>query len=317
MVCPRCIPSTSRICRVPAWGFTTCCGKSSCVANSIWISSIWATGYNTAARWLTRHNTNPRKACWTALGRHSTGLCPDETTSHSTKPSADALLAGHPKDDSQVAGYERSRRRISMKTRLCIFIFSLVLLPLAGLLLSGKEWSELSTDTPATGTPAAAENIAAILLTALMLLGYVLLSNHMIKRRTGNSPMNIQRNYFLWMAAASAMLGWLLAYLNLFTASWPTEQGNPVVQLLLYTPLFALLAPAVLSTRALLGAFPGLLKRLSRGISLPIPSGETLAFSLVPIAALGLLGGAVWPAQLFWLLWIAPLLSLIHISEPT
>jgi len=201
-----------------------------------------------------------------------------------------------------------------MKTRLCIFIFSLVLLPLAGLLLSGKEWSELSTDTPATGTPAAAENIAAILLTTLMLLGYVLLTNHMIKRLTGNSPMNIQRNYFLWMAAASAMLGWLLAYLNLFTASWPTEQGNPAVQLLLYTPLFALLAPAVLSTRALLGAFPGLLKRLSRGISLPIPSGETLAFSLVPIAALGLLGGAVWPAQLFWLLWIAPLLLLIALQ---
>jgi hypothetical protein len=201
-----------------------------------------------------------------------------------------------------------------MKTRLCIFIFSLVLLPLAGLLLSGKEWSELSTDTPAAGTPAAAENIAAILLTTLMLLGYVLLTNHTIKRRTGNSPMNIQRNYFLWMAAASAMLGWLLAYLNLFTASWPTEQGNPAVQLLLYTPLFALLAPAVLSTRALLGAFPGLLKRLSRGISLPIPSGETLAFSLVPIAALGLLGGAVWPAQLFWLLWIAPLLLLVALQ---
>jgi hypothetical protein len=196
-----------------------------------------------------------------------------------------------------------------MKTRLGIFIFSLVLLPLAGLLLSGKEWSELSA-----GIPVAAENIAAILLTTLMLLGYVLLTNHMIKRRTGNSPMNIQRNYFLWMAAASAMLGWLLAYLNLFTASWPTEQGNPAVQLLLYTPLFALLAPAVLSTRALLGAFPGLLKRLARGIPLPMPSGETLAFSLMPIAALGLLGGAVWPAQLFWLLWIAPLLLLVALQ---
>lgn len=196
-----------------------------------------------------------------------------------------------------------------MKTRLGIFIFSLILLPLAGLLLSGKEWSELSA-----GTPADAEHMGTILLTTLMLLGYVMLTNHMIKRRTGNSPMNIQRNYFLWMAAASAMLGWLLAYLNLYTASWPTEQGNPAVQLLLYTPLFALLAPAVLSTRAWLGAFPGLLKRLARGIPLPTPSGKTLAFSLVPIAALGLLGGAAWPAQLFWLLWIAPLLLLVALQ---
>ena len=201
-----------------------------------------------------------------------------------------------------------------MKTRLGIFIFSLVVLPLVGLLLSGKEWSELLTGTPATDTPAAAGDIAAILLTTLLLLGYVLLTNHMIRRRTGNSPMNIQRNYFLWMAVASAMLGWLLAYLNLFTASWPTEQGNPAVQLLLYTLLFALLAPAVLSTRALLGAFPGLLKRLARGIPLPAPGVETLTLGLLPIAELGLLGGAVWPAQLFWLLWIAPLLLLVALQ---
>lgn len=198
-----------------------------------------------------------------------------------------------------------------MKTRLGIFIFSLILLPLAGLLLSGKEWSEVSTGTSATGIPAAAGNIAAILLTTLMLLGYVLLANHMIKRRTGNSPMNIQRDYFVWMAAASAMLGWLLVYLNLYTTSWPTEQGHPAVQLLLYTPLFALLAPAVLNTRALLGGFPGLLKRLARGIPFPTPGGEMLALGLVPIAALGLLGGAAWPVQLFWLLWIAPLLLLL------
>jgi phosphoribosylamine--glycine ligase len=36
--------------------------------------------------------------------------CPDETTSHSTRLSAEELLAGHPKDDSQVAGYEPGRR---------------------------------------------------------------------------------------------------------------------------------------------------------------------------------------------------------------
>jgi len=196
-----------------------------------------------------------------------------------------------------------------MIIRLGIFIFSLVLLPLCGLLLSGREWDGLPS-----GMPAEDQNIAAILFTALILLGYVLLTNHLIKRRTGNSPINTQRGYFLWMAAASALLGWLLAYLNLYTASWPAVQGKPVLQLLLYTPLFALLVPAVLSTRALLGASEGLLKRLSRGIALPAPDGETLAFGLVPIAALGLLGGAVWPAQLFWLLWIAPLLLLVALQ---
>ncbi len=197
-----------------------------------------------------------------------------------------------------------------MKTRLGIFIISLVLLPLAGWFLSGREWSELFSGSTVAGVTDASGNIAAILLTTLMLLGYVLLTNHLIKRRTGNSPMDIQRNYFLWMAAASAALGWLLAYLNLFTATWATTQGHPAVQLLLYTPLFALLAPAVLGTRALLGGFPGLLKRLARSVPVPVPNGETLASVLIPVAALGLLGGAAWPAQLFWLLWLAPLLLL-------
>jgi hypothetical protein len=196
-----------------------------------------------------------------------------------------------------------------MKTRLGIFTLSLILLPLGGLLLSGKEWDEL----PSTGMLEAG-NIAPILLTTLMLLGCVLLTDHMIKRFTGNSPMSIQRNYFLSMAAASAILGWLLAYLNMFTASWPIGQGSPALLLLLYTPLFALLIPAVLSTRALLGTLPGLLKRLAHLIPLPAPGGETLTYFLAPVAALGLLGGAVWPAQLFWLLWIAPLLLLVALQ---
>src|SRR5665647_265936 len=165
-----------------------------------------------------------------------------------------------------------------MKTRLGIFIFSLILLPLGGFFLSGKAWDEL----PA-GIPAESENIAAILLTTLVLFAYILFANHMVKRATGNSPINIQRNYYMWMAAASAILGWLLAYLNLFTASWLASQGKPAMQILLYTPLFALLAPAVLSTRALLGSFSGLLKFLARGLVLPVPGSETLSLFLVSI----------------------------------
>lgn len=192
-----------------------------------------------------------------------------------------------------------------MKTRLGIFVFSLVLLPLAGWLLSGREWSELSASD--SSAPA---NVPATLLTTLMLLGYVFLSNHMIKLNTGTNPLKLQGSYFLVMAGAGAVLGWLLAYLNLFAANWSAAQGHPVLQLLLYTPLFALLVPAVLSTRALLGSFPGLLKRLARGIPLPALGGETAAFILVLIAVLGLLGGAAWPARLFWLFWVAPLLLL-------
>lgn len=192
-----------------------------------------------------------------------------------------------------------------MRMRLGIFVFSLLLLPLAGSWISGSEWNELSADAPAAIT-----NPPATLLTTLMLAGYVLLVNHMIRMLTGKSPLKVQRDYLLWMAAAGAMLVWALAYLNLFVASWKTQPDNPVMQLLLYTPLFALLAPAVLSTRALLGALPGALKRLSRGITLTAPDPAVLVAVLGAIAVAGLLAGAAWPAQLYWLFWLAPLLLL-------
>jgi hypothetical protein len=192
-----------------------------------------------------------------------------------------------------------------MKTRLAIFIFSLVLLPPGGLFLSGKEWVDLSASVPA-----GSENNGAILWTTLILFAYILLTDYMIKRITGNSPINIQRNYYMWMAATSAILCWLLAYLNLFTASWLASQDNPAMQLLLYTPLFALLAPAVLITRALLGSFSDLLKLLAHGLVLPVPGGESIGIFLVSVAVLGLLGGAALPAQLGWLMWLSPLLLL-------
>ena len=210
-----------------------------------------------------------------------------------------------------------------MKIRLGIFIMVLVSFPMAGWLLSGQEWSEIfigvsaigpsTTRQSATGMPAT-EHTAPLLRTALMLLGYIVIINYLIKKQTGNSPMNTQRDYQLWMAVASATLVWLLVYLNLFAASWTTQPGNSTLQLLLYSALFALLAPAVLNTRALLGTLPGLLKRMAHGLALPVVSDETLAYTLLPVAVVGLLGGAAWPAQLFWLLWLAPLLLLVALQ---
>lgn len=191
-----------------------------------------------------------------------------------------------------------------MKARLGIFVLALLLLPFAGMLLSGTEWEELASGaTPADGT-------AATVLIALALLCILLLTNLAVTLRTGNNPFKVQRNYFLAVGSASAALGWLLAYLNHYAVSWSTAQGNTVWQIVLDTLLFALLAPAVLSLRALLGSFADLLQRLARGPVIPAPSAETQAYILTPLATLGLIGGAAWPAQLFWLLWLAPLLLL-------
>ncbi len=192
-----------------------------------------------------------------------------------------------------------------MKTRLVIFSITLLLLPLAGFWLSGSNLLGFPTNTP----PSLA-NPQAALITTLILTGYILLVNQITKLLSGNRPFTEHRSYMYWTGFAGAMLVWLLTYLNLFVSSWTPQMENPVMQLLLYTPLFATLVPAILSTRALLGSIPNLIKNLSSGIALPRPGNESLAAGLLAIAAVGFLGGAAWPVQLFWLLWSAPLLLL-------
>ncbi|MGC2164550.1 MAG: hypothetical protein WA632_00895 [Gallionella sp.] len=196
-----------------------------------------------------------------------------------------------------------------MKTRLAIFLVTLLIMPLAGFWVGGSVWNGLSPDSPAVIV-----NPPATLLTTLFMVGYVLFANHSVSLLSGNNPLKVQRNYFLWTCLAGTVLVWSLAYLNLYAGSWVTQPENPVMQLLLYSPLFALLAPAVLITRSLLGSVSGLLKMLSHGWAVPAPTGETLAITLFAIAAGGLLGGASWPAQLIWLFWLAPLLLLVALQ---
>lgn len=193
-----------------------------------------------------------------------------------------------------------------MKTRLFIFIAALLLLPPAGFWLGGHEWGELAAqETRAPHDPVA--------LTLLVLLGYTLLTGLLVKLRTGNNPLVMQRGYYLAMSATGAVTGWLLVYLSRFGTDWATTSGG-LLPMLCDTLLFALLAPAVLGTRALIGSFPRLLKALARGLPLPSPANETAALTLTAIAASGLLGGAALPAQQYWLLWTAPLLLLFALQ---
>jgi hypothetical protein len=193
-----------------------------------------------------------------------------------------------------------------MKTRLGIFIVALLLLPLAGIFLSGNAWHDLSTSTPPEDG-----SIPATLRTSIMLLLYVLLVSHTIKRLSGN--MDIQR--LVKTGIASVLTGWLFSYLNLFVASWTVPQNHSIViQVLLYTPLFALLAPAVLVTRDLLACFPGVLKSLVFSFTLPEIRRVTQLAILLAVTVLGLSGGAAQPAQLFWLFWMSPLTLLMTLQ---
>jgi hypothetical protein len=193
-----------------------------------------------------------------------------------------------------------------MKTRLAIFITTLLLLPYMGLLLSDGQLNGSALPLNTSLTP--------LIATLLVILLLALMSNHWGASRSGNNLLRLQRNYYLAMAFTSGVIGWLLVYLNLYTHSWLTTESTSVASALIQSLLFATLAPAILSTRALLGSFASLLKLLSRNFTVPSPAHDTAAFVLIPLAFIGLLGGVAWPVTLFWLFWLAPLLLLLALQ---
>lgn len=199
-----------------------------------------------------------------------------------------------------------------MKTRLGIYLFLLLAFPLAGLYLSGMEWNEL--EMRVLQGDANIVNPPATLLTTLMMAGYLVFINHLNKLVNGNQPFKGQQNYVLGVASGGAILIWLLVYLNFYVASWASQSGNPVMQALLYTPLFAMLAPAVLFTRAFIAALPNVLKVTSSRHTFTPPAADKLAFGLLGLGTLFLLGAAAVPSSYALLVWSAPLLLLMGLQ---
>lgn len=181
-----------------------------------------------------------------------------------------------------------------MLTRLGLFVAALLLLPLLARLLAGAppDWSALAPTPPA---PLAWTLMVAVILPVLT-------------DWRGPRLLGVQRGYYLALAVAGALLGWLLAYLNLFAESWLIPAGHDVIGGLLQTLLYALLVPAVVVLRAALGRSAALLKLLAGWPALRLTSRTTLTLTLLTLALLGLTVGSVWPGS--GLLWPAPLLLL-------
>ncbi|TNC97025.1 MAG: hypothetical protein FD121_997 [Gallionellaceae bacterium] len=191
-----------------------------------------------------------------------------------------------------------------MKTRLALFVSALLLLPFAGLLLSGGDWSELDTTTDLHA------NSSPLIVVILTLLALLWLANRMLAARSGNTPLTVQRNYFSAMALAGSVLGWLLLYLNHYVATWLSFAEFDLVSAVLLTLVFAILTPAVLLTRAWLGSFPSLLKRFAHLHTLPVPRNDTATFVLLAWVLLLLMSCTAWPTYITGMLWFAPLFLL-------
>lgn len=192
-----------------------------------------------------------------------------------------------------------------MLIRLALFTFLMLALPFAGHLLSGGEidWQM---------TSAAVQPLSPLLMSLGALLVLFLAVEFGGNRQ--RSLLKLQRRYFLALAAAGAVCGWLLLYLNHYAESWLSPDALDLSGRLILTLLFALLLPTVLGLRTLLAQLPGLLQKLARLPALPTLS-DTAAVNLTsPLALMGLILGAAWPGTLFWLLWMAPLLLLIALQ---
>ena len=192
-----------------------------------------------------------------------------------------------------------------MLKRLMLFVCSLLLLPLLARWLADAlpEWTAFPLMP-----------LAPLTLTLGTALAVLWLADAWQGRRGGHSLLHVQRHYFLAVAVASALLGWLLAWLNLFTESWLVPASHDFTSVLLQTLLFALLAPLVLLLRTAFAAQAGMLKFLAGMPAMQWVSRHTTAHTLLPLALLGLTVGSVWPESAFWLLWTAPLALLVALQ---
>jgi len=186
-----------------------------------------------------------------------------------------------------------------MLSRLGLFVAAVLLLPLLARLLADALPDWLAAE------PMPLAPLGWALVTAVLLL---FLADWLLGLRGGQRLLRLQRYYYLALAVASALLGWLLAYLNVFAESWLIPAGHDVTGSLLQTLLFALTAPAVLLLRAALGRSAPLLKVLAGWPAPRFASREFFTLALLALALLGLTVGSVWPGS--GLLWTAPLLLL-------
>ena len=190
-----------------------------------------------------------------------------------------------------------------MRNRLTAFVVALLLLPPLALSLAGQEWQP----------PVSLEGNAwlpAFFATGIVILFGALL-DMLTFRRTTFSLWRAQRSYLLWCGAAGAILGMLLAWLNLFADTWATPSASASASLLFAMLCATALLPAVLITRLWLS---GLLKLVTRRFALPALPAEVAAKSLLLAAFIGLMVGPIHIEHLGWLFWLSPLLLLVALQ---
>jgi len=142
-------------------------------------------------------------------------------------------------------------------------------------------------------------------------LGYILVINALSFRRTGHCCLIDRTAYFVWLFPLSAVFWWSFEYLNRFVSNWyyiGVSDLSPWEYFFHCTLPFSTVLPAVLSTGELLNTFPRIDSGLDKFPKFHISKPQFWAWFLIGISVVTLMGLAIWPQYLFFLVWVIPIL---------
>lgn len=151
-------------------------------------------------------------------------------------------------------------------------------------------------------------------------LGYILVINALTYRRIGQCMLMCHTQHFLALFLVSSVLWWSFEYLNRFIQNWYylgiTDFG-PGRYFAFATLPFSTVLPAVLGTAEWLNTFPGISADLNRFKPRALPGSKVISMSLLLASAAGFAVLAVWPKQLFFLVWLLPILLVVGLQSLT
>jgi hypothetical protein len=146
-------------------------------------------------------------------------------------------------------------------------------------------------------------------------VGYIISMNALTFRRQGHCLLLDCPFSFLLLFPASAAFWWLFEYLNRFVQNWyyMGVEFSPLEYFLYASLSFSTVLPAFASTREWLASFPAS-ERFRSFLPLRIARPTRVAQLTLVAAGIGLLLLGIYPAYLFPLLWISPLLILVSLQ---
>jgi hypothetical protein len=158
----------------------------------------------------------------------------------------------------------------------------------------------------------------------LLWFGYIVIINALTFSRTGQCMLVNRPKFLVKLLFLSAGFWWLFEYLNQFVQNWHyvgIQEIHPWLRIVWMTLSFSTVLPAVVGTYEYLASFTQLKKTFENWHALPVVDSPRTGWLMLSLGSVGLLMIGRWPAMLFPLLWIAPLLLLVGIqvlrSEPT